>query len=112
MGIEDVFKGGNVVTGLAIGVGAAVIGPIVMPVVRGIAKPVAKAAIRGGLSLYDRGREMAAEFGEMAQDLVAETKAEMAGEDFADEEGKPALRHEGAHGRQAKGPEAKPSHNA
>ena len=38
--LEDVFKGGNVVTGLAVGLGAAVIAPMVVPVLRPLAKSV------------------------------------------------------------------------
>lgn len=75
--LDDVLKG-NVVTGLAIGIGAAVLAPLVIPVVASVAKPVAKAAIKGGLILYERGKETFAELGEVVEDLAAEAKAEMA----------------------------------
>lgn len=88
--LEDVMKGGNVVTGLAIGVGAAVLGPMLMPVIRGVARPVAKAAIRGGMMVYEKGREAAAEVNETVQDLVAETRAEMTFEGLPEEEEKTA----------------------
>ncbi|HUO76470.1 MAG TPA: DUF5132 domain-containing protein [Thermodesulfovibrionales bacterium] len=73
---DDVFKG-NVVTGLAIGIGAAVLGPAVLPVIASVAKPVAKAAIKGGIILYEKGKEAFAEMGEVVEDLVAEAKSEV-----------------------------------
>ena len=76
---DDVFKG-NVVTGLAIGIGAAVLGPVVLPVIAGAAKPLVKAAIKGGIVLYEKGRETVAEVGEVLEDIVAEAKAEVAEE--------------------------------
>jgi len=74
--LDDVLKG-NVVTGLAIGIGAAVVAPLVIPVVASVAKPVVKAAIKGGLILYERGKETFAELSEVVEDLAAEAKAEM-----------------------------------
>jgi Protein of unknown function (DUF5132) len=74
---DDVLKG-NVVTGLAIGIGAAVLAPVVIPVAAQILKPLAKAAIKGGIVLYEKGKETFAEMGEVAEDIIAEAKAEMA----------------------------------
>jgi hypothetical protein len=73
---DDVLKG-NVVTGLAIGIGAAVLAPVVIPVAAQIVKPLAKAAIKGGIVLYEKGKETVAEMGEVVEDLIAEAKAEM-----------------------------------
>lgn len=75
--LDDIVKG-NVVTGLAIGLGVAILAPVAIPVVATIAKPLAKAAIKGGLILYEKGRETVAEMGEVAEDLLAEAKAELA----------------------------------
>jgi len=77
MGLFDDVLKGNVVTGLAIGIGAAVLAPVVLPVIAGVAKPVAKAAIKGGLVLFEKGKETFAEVGEVVEDLVAEVKAEI-----------------------------------
>lgn len=77
MGLFDDVLKGNVVTGLAIGIGAAVLAPAVLPVLAGVAKPVAKAAIKGGLVLFEKGKETFAEVGEVVEDLVAEVKAEI-----------------------------------
>ena len=67
--IEDIFKG-NLATGLAIGLGAAVLAPTVGRVLR----PAAKALIKGSMVFY---RETLSEIGEMASDLVAEAQAEL-----------------------------------
>jgi galactitol-specific phosphotransferase system IIC component len=71
------FKG-NILGGLAIGIGAAVLAPVVMPVLVSVVKPLAKAAIKGGIVLYEKGREAVAEVSEMTEDIVAEAKAELA----------------------------------
>lgn len=73
---EDVLRGGNIVTGLAIGVGFALLAPVVKPFVR----PLAKTAIKAGLAAYDQGRVAVAELTEHAGDIVAEVRSEMAEE--------------------------------
>jgi hypothetical protein len=75
-GIEDFFKG-NILAGLAIGVGVAVLAPVVVPLVAIVVKPLAKSAIKGGMILYDKAVETAAEMSEVVGDLVAEAKAEL-----------------------------------
>jgi len=45
---EDIVVGGNLMTGLAIGVGALVVLPLAAPLLR----PVAKTAIKGGILAY------------------------------------------------------------
>ncbi|MGD0885558.1 MAG: DUF5132 domain-containing protein [Thermodesulfovibrionales bacterium] len=75
MGLFDLK--GNVLTGLAIGIGAAVLAPAVLPVIASVAKPAAKAAIKGGILLFEKGREAIAEAGEVVEDLVAEVKSEL-----------------------------------
>jgi hypothetical protein len=72
--LEDLFKGGNIVTGLAIGIGAAVLAPAVAPALR----PLAKSVIKAGLVAYDQGRAMLAELNEMTGDIVAEARNEIA----------------------------------
>ena len=74
---DDVLKG-NIVTGLAIGIGAAILAPVVIPLFANIAKPLAKAAIKGGIQLFERGKEAFAEVAEITEDIVAEAKAELA----------------------------------
>ena len=77
--LDGLFKS-NVVTGLAVGIGAAVLAPVVVPTVARAAKPLAKAAIKGGLMLYVSGREMLAELSEVAEDVYAEATSEFARE--------------------------------
>jgi hypothetical protein len=72
----DVMKG-NVWTGLAVGLGAAVLVPVVLPAVARATKPVAKTAIKAGLVLFAKGRETVAELGEVAEDVYAEAKSEL-----------------------------------
>ncbi len=70
---EDALKGGNIVTGLAIGIGVLVLAPMVRPLVR----PVARSVLKAGVTVYEQGREALAEFNEQAGDMVAEVRAEM-----------------------------------
>ncbi|MEW6218755.1 MAG: DUF5132 domain-containing protein [Thermodesulfobacteriota bacterium] len=74
--VGDLLKGKTLV-GLAVGLGAAVLAPRLLPVLAQAAKPVAKAAIKSGLVLFEKGKELAAETGEIVEDLWAEAKAEV-----------------------------------
>jgi hypothetical protein len=74
---EDMFKG-NIVSGLALGIGAVILAPIMLPAVRNVAKPLAKAAIKGGIMAYERGKELIAEGAEVVEDIYVEAKAELA----------------------------------
>ncbi|HJU17504.1 MAG TPA: DUF5132 domain-containing protein [Stellaceae bacterium] len=71
--LEDMFTG-NAATGLAIGIGAVLLGPSVLPALGRALRPVAKAAIKGGMVLY---RETFAEIGEYTNDLIAEARNEL-----------------------------------
>ncbi len=62
---------------LAVGVGVAILAPVVFPLV----KPLAKAAIKGGVSLYEKTKGAIAETGEVIGDIVAEAKAEAIAEE-------------------------------
>lgn len=77
-GLDDLFKG-NIVTGLAVGVGVAILAPVVVPILASVGKPLAKSMIKSGMLLYEKGRETAAELGEVFEDLVAEAKVELEG---------------------------------
>ena len=71
--IEDMFKG-NLAAGLAIGVGAIILGPTAIRTLAGVLRPAAKTLIKSGMVFY---RETLSEIGEMATDLVAEARAEL-----------------------------------
>lgn len=81
--LDDLFKG-NVLTAVAVGVGAVLVAPLAGPVLR----PAAKAAIKGGILAY----QSVAELGEAVGDLVAEAQAELVLQDSAEADGpKPAI---------------------
>jgi hypothetical protein len=75
--LEDLLKGGNIVTALAIGIGAAVVAPVL--------RPVAKSLLKAGLIAYDQGRATLAELNEQTSDFVAEARSELAGGEHATE---------------------------
>jgi hypothetical protein len=79
MAIWDYRPKADLWTGIAIGVGLLV-APVVIPMVAAAARPVAKAAIKGGLMVYEKGREMLAETLEVVEDLAAEAKSEVQAE--------------------------------
>jgi hypothetical protein len=68
---------GNILGGLAIGIGSAVLGPVLIPILSRTAKPLAKAAIKGGLVMYEKGKEKLAEAQEVVEDLLAEAHSEL-----------------------------------
>lgn len=74
--LEDILKS-NTFKSVAIGLGAAVLAPAVLPALAGLARPFARAAIKAGIVFYEKGRETAAELGELMDDLVAEAKADL-----------------------------------
>ena len=74
---DDMFKGGNIIAGVAVAIGAAVLAPVIAPAVSGLLRPAAKAVIKGGILAYDRGRQAVAQVGEMTSDLAAEARADV-----------------------------------
>jgi hypothetical protein len=78
--IGDLFSNGlkgNIVSGLAIGVGVAILAPVVVPILAGIAKPLAKGVIKGGILVYEKGKEVYGEVTEAVEDLAAEARSEL-----------------------------------
>jgi Protein of unknown function (DUF5132) len=71
--LKNGFSLGNIAMGAAV----VLLAPMVIPIVGGIVRPFAKAAVKGGLIMYHKGREMVAEAQETVEDLAAEAKAEM-----------------------------------
>ena len=51
--------------------------PVALAALSGVGRPLARAVIKSGIILYEKGRETAAEFGEVMEDLVAEARAEI-----------------------------------
>jgi hypothetical protein len=72
------FNGGRgLLAGIGIGVLAATVGRRIAPAFAGLGRPVAKAAIKSGLTLYDRGRVRFAVMRETFDDLAAEARVEI-----------------------------------
>ncbi|HEV7619851.1 MAG TPA: DUF5132 domain-containing protein [Burkholderiaceae bacterium] len=70
----------NFVVGITAGLAATVLAPILIPAIKKSARPLAKSLVKGGFMLYEKGREAVAEAGEMMEDVIAETQAEMMAE--------------------------------
>jgi hypothetical protein len=77
--IEDMIKS-DISKGAAIGVGAALVAVVALPAILRAGRPLARAALKSGILLFEKGREVIAEAGETFEDLVAEVKAELAQE--------------------------------
>jgi hypothetical protein len=78
---DDLMKGGNALAGLAVlAAGAVILAPVVAPALASAGRPLAKSALKAGLLIFERGRETAAELGEIFEDMLAEVKAEMEAE--------------------------------
>lgn len=73
---EDVFKG-SLGTGLVVGVGALVLGPVIAPAIAGMVRPLAKGVIKASIYAYDRACEGLAQINDMSGDIVAEARSEM-----------------------------------
>ncbi len=69
-----VVKTGEIITGVAVGIGLIAITPLVLPVAAALAGPMGRAAAKTGSLLYEKSRETFAELGEVVDDFVAEAK--------------------------------------
>ncbi|MFL5285452.1 MAG: DUF5132 domain-containing protein [Rhodopila sp.] len=81
MALEDIFKGGNILTGLAIGAGVTLairLVPGVAGAAGAVLRPVAKLAITTGVTAYEGMRGVVAQGAETVSDLVAEAQHELA----------------------------------
>jgi hypothetical protein len=70
-----VFKS-QVVVGVSAALAVTVLVPVLAPVARAVGRPLAKSLLKGGLMLYEMGREAVAVAGESVEDMVAEIRAE------------------------------------
>ena len=80
---DNVFKIGGPIL---LGVGALILAPAIIPAAASVVRPLAKATIKGGLVLFQKGRELIAETAEAFEDLTAEVRAEL----IAEQEGQAA----------------------
>jgi hypothetical protein len=67
----------NLLIGVGIGLAAAGLIRSAAPTFKGVGRPLAKATIKSSITLFDKGREKLAQFGEVFEDLVAEARAEL-----------------------------------
>jgi hypothetical protein len=74
-GIFDIGKGFNL-GNIAVGAAVVLLAPAVLPVLGSALRPMAKALIKGGITVYEMGREVAAEARETVEDLNAEVQSE------------------------------------
>ena len=74
--VESLFKGWR---GMLVGFGAGIAAPTLFPDAGSKARPVAKTVVKGVLAVADGLRTAVAEATEQVNDLVAEVRAERAG---------------------------------
>src|SRR6267143_5564858 len=67
---------GTLVTALVAGFAGGLLAPLVLPRLERNIRPATKSLFKTGIALYERGRERAAEIGELASDMMAEARAE------------------------------------
>lgn len=83
----------DVMRGMAIGVGVALVAPYLFPAVARAARPALQAAVRAGVTAWEKGREQIAELSEYAEDVMAELHAgDLAAEAGAVDEGEGVVR--------------------
>lgn len=68
----------NVLIGIVSGIVGGVLAPLVVPGIKKGARPLAKGLIRGGMAIYEKGREVTAHAGEVVEDVMAEIQSEQA----------------------------------
>jgi hypothetical protein len=73
----------NFVVGITAGLVATIIAPLIVSAARKAGRPLAKSLIKGGIIVYERGREAVAGGGEVMEDMMAEVRAEMMEKNFA-----------------------------
>lgn len=66
----------EMVKGVMIGLGVGLLAPVMFPAVSRALRPTFNAALRAGVSAWERGRESLAEMGEYVEDMAAEVRAE------------------------------------
>jgi Protein of unknown function (DUF5132) len=70
---DDILSGGNLVTGVALGVAAAIILPLAGPILR----PLAKNVIKGGILAYQGAAGLIEDISDLAAEAAAETGREI-----------------------------------
>jgi len=76
----------DVTKGVAFGIGVAILIPVAFRALAPVLKPVARSAVKNGILVIEKGREIMAETSEKIEDLVAETQEEMRAKRMTTEE--------------------------
>ena len=77
---DDIAKGAATPTGLAVGIGAALLAPVLAPAASQIIRPAAKAVLRTGITLYRSAVEpVTAAVGSLVTEAQLELAAASAG---------------------------------
>lgn len=74
--VTELFKNPTV-RNAAIGIGVAILVPVAVKYLAPFIRPVARSTVKAGLLALEKGRETAAELGEIFDDLIAEVREEM-----------------------------------
>jgi uncharacterized protein DUF5132 len=67
---------GTIVTAVLAGVAGGLMAPLILPSLERNFRPATKRLFKTGITLFERGRERAAEMSEFASDMMAEARAE------------------------------------
>lgn len=76
-GVADVAPNNQLMKGLAIGFGIAVLTPLVIAALAPVLQPAARSALKAGIRVYEKGRESLELLGETVDDIVAEVHEDM-----------------------------------
>lgn len=71
-------RGDVIATAVLVGVATLALAPVLLPTIARVGRPIAKAAIKGAILAYETTRETVAELAEVAEDMLAEARAELA----------------------------------
>lgn len=71
----SIFKN-NFLVGVTAALTATIIAPVIIPAIKRSGRPIAKSLVKGGILLYEKGREVVANTGEVMEDVIAEVRVE------------------------------------
>lgn len=74
--VDDLLRS-DLVKGVALGVGAALLIPVAATALAPVLRPMGRTALKAGVLAFERARETAAELGEMVEDMMAEAQTEL-----------------------------------
>jgi len=66
---------GNIVTGLAIGIGALLVVPVTIRMLSSVFRPVAEGAVKGSVFLYDKGVQLATGAWDTASRMMSDAQS-------------------------------------